>query len=237
MVKPMPGLEAIRGFHDELTAIRRDLHANPELGLEEHRTAEIVAAKLDRVGHRGASRRRQDRRGRRAQARRGRQVDRPARRHGLPADGGADQPALSQPQARADARLRPRRPHHHAAGRRPLSGRARRRSRAPCISSSSRARRASAGRSPCWRTGCSRGFPATQVFALHNRPGQPVGTFAIGKGPQSAGGAFFDITITGRGAHGARPELSVDPVLVAATSSRRCSRSSRATSRRPTRRC
>ena len=58
-------------------------------------------------------------------------------------------------------------------------------------------------------------FPCDQMFALHNRPGQPVGTFAIGKGPQSAGGAFFDITITGRGAHGARPELSVDPVLVA----------------------
>jgi len=58
-------------------------------------------------------------------------------------------------------------------------------------------------------------FPCDQVFALHNRPGQPIGTFAIGKGPQSAGGAFFDITITGQGAHGARPEMSVDPVLVA----------------------
>ena len=56
MVKSMPALEAIRGFHDELTAIRRDLHANPELGLEEHRTAEIVAAKLAEWGievHRG----------------------------------------------------------------------------------------------------------------------------------------------------------------------------------------
>ena len=56
MAKPMPAIEAIRGFHDELTAIRRDLHANPELGLEEHRTAEIVAAKLAEWGievHRG----------------------------------------------------------------------------------------------------------------------------------------------------------------------------------------
>ena len=33
-----------------------------------------------------------------------------------------------------------------------------------------------------------------------------------------AGGAFFDIRVTGKGAHGARPEASVDPVLVAATS-------------------
>ena len=43
----------------------------------------------------------------------------------------------------------------------------------------------------------------------------PVGKFAIGKGPQAAGGAFFDIAITGRGAHGARPEQGIDPVLVA----------------------
>ena len=123
MAKPMPAIEAIRGFHDELTAIRRDLHANPEIGLEEHRTAEIVAAKLAEWGievHRGV--------GKTGvvgvlQARLGRQVDRPARRHGLPADGGADQPALSQQQAGADACLRPRRPHHHAAGRCPLSRR------------------------------------------------------------------------------------------------------------------
>ena len=56
MAKPVPAIEAIRGFHDELTAIRRDLHANPEIGLEEHRTAEIVAAKLAEWGievHRG----------------------------------------------------------------------------------------------------------------------------------------------------------------------------------------
>ena len=55
-LSPCPAIEAIRGFHDELTAIRRDLHANPELGLEEHRTAEIVAAKLAEWGievHRG----------------------------------------------------------------------------------------------------------------------------------------------------------------------------------------
>src|SRR5262245_45976679 len=56
MAKTVPALDAIRGFHDELTAIRRDLHANPELGLEEHRTAEIVATKLAEWGievHRG----------------------------------------------------------------------------------------------------------------------------------------------------------------------------------------
>ena len=49
-------LDHIRGFHDELTEIRRDIHANPELGLEEYRTAELVARKLEEWGievHRG----------------------------------------------------------------------------------------------------------------------------------------------------------------------------------------
>ena len=49
-------VDEIRRYHDELTAIRRDIHANPELGLEEHRTAELVAQKLEEWGievHRG----------------------------------------------------------------------------------------------------------------------------------------------------------------------------------------
>jgi hippurate hydrolase len=50
---------------------------------------------------------------------------------------------------------------------------------------------------------------------MHNRPGMPLGKFAVRSGPMMAGGAFFDIDIEGRGAHGARPEAGVDPVLVA----------------------
>ncbi|HEX5326803.1 MAG TPA: M20/M25/M40 family metallo-hydrolase, partial [Acetobacteraceae bacterium] len=52
----MPAFDQISRYHDELTAIRRDIHANPELGLEEHRTADIVARKLEEWGievHRG----------------------------------------------------------------------------------------------------------------------------------------------------------------------------------------
>jgi hippurate hydrolase len=43
-----------------------------------------------------------------------------------------------------------------------------------------------------------------------------VGKFAVRSGPMMAGGAFFDIDITGKAAHGARPESSIDAVLVAA---------------------
>ncbi|HWG81248.1 MAG TPA: amidohydrolase, partial [Stellaceae bacterium] len=59
-------------------------------------------------------------------------------------------------------------------------------------------------------------FPCDTVFGMHNRPGLAVGKFAIRSGAMMAGGAFFDITVTGRGAHGARPESGIDPVLVAA---------------------
>jgi hippurate hydrolase len=49
-------IDRARRYHDELTEFRRDIHAHPELGLEEHRTAERVASKLAELGievHRG----------------------------------------------------------------------------------------------------------------------------------------------------------------------------------------
>jgi len=39
-------VEHIRRWSDEFTAIRRDLHAHPELGFEEHRTARLVCDRL-----------------------------------------------------------------------------------------------------------------------------------------------------------------------------------------------
>jgi amidohydrolase len=58
-------------------------------------------------------------------------------------------------------------------------------------------------------------FPCDAIFGLHNRPGLPVGQFVTSNGVRFAGGAFFDINITGKGAHGARPQESIDPVMVA----------------------
>jgi hippurate hydrolase len=59
-------------------------------------------------------------------------------------------------------------------------------------------------------------FPCDAIFGMHNRPGLPIGHFAVRAGPMMAAGAFFDIRITGKGAHGARPETGIDPVIVAA---------------------
>ena len=52
----MPNIDRIETYAEELTAIRRDLHAHPEIGFEEVRTSGIVADKLAQWGievHRG----------------------------------------------------------------------------------------------------------------------------------------------------------------------------------------
>ncbi|HEV8255604.1 MAG TPA: amidohydrolase, partial [Casimicrobiaceae bacterium] len=46
----MGPVEYLRTQHTELTALRRDLHAHPELGFEEHRTVEVVTGELHRLG-------------------------------------------------------------------------------------------------------------------------------------------------------------------------------------------
>ena len=46
----MPILAEVLDYHDELTAIRRDIHAHPELAFAEQRTAELVAARLAEFG-------------------------------------------------------------------------------------------------------------------------------------------------------------------------------------------
>jgi amidohydrolase len=58
-------------------------------------------------------------------------------------------------------------------------------------------------------------FPAERVFALHNWPGLPPGKIGVTPGPAMAAADRIEITIDGRGGHGAHPHLAVDPVLVA----------------------
>lgn len=56
-------------------------------------------------------------------------------------------------------------------------------------------------------------FPCDSVYGLHNQPGLPIGHYQMTSGTAMAGGTFFDITLTGVGAHAARPQASVDPVI------------------------
>ncbi|MDE1182314.1 M20 aminoacylase family protein [Paraburkholderia sp.] len=60
-------------------------------------------------------------------------------------------------------------------------------------------------------------FPCDQVFALHNAPGLPVGYFALRHGCSMASSDTVTITVTGKGAHGAMPQQGCDPVVAAAS--------------------
>src|SRR6185369_4622131 len=63
--------------------------------------------------------------------------------------------------------------------------------------------------------GCSTASRATRSLACITGRGFAIGKFQIRTGPMMAGGAYFDIAVTGRGAHGARPEAGIDPVIIA----------------------
>jgi amidohydrolase len=59
-------------------------------------------------------------------------------------------------------------------------------------------------------------FPMDAVFGMHNWPGMAVGKFAASPGPVMASTSEFKITIRGKGGHAALPHNSVDPIPVAA---------------------
>ncbi|MCA0996853.1 M20 aminoacylase family protein [Alloyangia pacifica] len=59
-------------------------------------------------------------------------------------------------------------------------------------------------------------FGIESVYAMHNKPGLPVGQFATRPGPLMAAGDRFVVTVTGRGGHASAPTMSIDPVVAAA---------------------
>ena len=58
-------------------------------------------------------------------------------------------------------------------------------------------------------------FPCDEIYGMHNFPNGTPGKVAICKGTAMAGAAFFDIHIQGKGSHAAMPHVSRDPVIVA----------------------
>lgn len=59
-------------------------------------------------------------------------------------------------------------------------------------------------------------FPCDAVFAIHNKPGVPVGHIVTKGGPLLAAADRWDIRITGRGGHAAHPHKTLDPMVVGA---------------------
>ena len=58
-------------------------------------------------------------------------------------------------------------------------------------------------------------FDVSQVYAIHNAPGRDFGSFNLTKGPIMAAADMFEIHLTGKGGHAARPHSCVDPVVAA----------------------
>ena len=211
----MPVLERIAALHEEMAAWRRDLHAHPELGFEERRTAEVVAKKLAGFGievHRGIGRT-----GVVGVLRAGSG----ARRIGLR----ADMDALPIAEANTFAHRSTHAGRMHACGHdghtTMLLGAAKYLAATRNFDGTVHfifqpAEEGIGGAKAMVEDGLFRRFPCDAIFGMHNRPGMPLGAFAVRAGPMMAGGAFFDIDIVGRGSHGARPESGVDTVLVAA---------------------
>jgi hippurate hydrolase len=59
-------------------------------------------------------------------------------------------------------------------------------------------------------------FPIDEVYGMHNKPGLPIGQFATRVGAVMASTDRIEIEIEGIGGHAARPQYSIDPVVVGA---------------------
>ena len=57
-------------------------------------------------------------------------------------------------------------------------------------------------------------YPVDSIYAMHNIPGMPTGSFATRAGPITASESLFEITIQARGGHAALPHMGVDSILV-----------------------
>jgi hippurate hydrolase len=202
--------------HEAFTAIRRDLHAHPELGYEEHRTAALVAERLHQWGievHTGVGRTGVVGiiRGRR---------DASGRSVGLRAD--MDALPMQEESDFAHRSTRPGLMHGcgHDGHTTMLLGAAQYLASTRNFDGSvflifQPGEEGFAGARTMIEDGLFERFPANEVYALHNWPGLPAGHIGLNPGPMMAAADRIEITISGRGGHAAHPHLSVDPVLIA----------------------
>jgi hippurate hydrolase len=211
----MPPLDPIAEFHNDLTKIRRDIHAHPELGFEETRTSDLVAARLAEygievtrdIGKTGLVGRLR--------------VGNSPRAIGLRAD--MDCLPILEANGFDHRSTNPGKMHAcgHDGHTTMLLGAARYLAATRNFDGTVHfifqpAEEGLGGAAAMVADGLFERFPCDVIFGMHNRPGLAVGKFQIRPGAMMAGGAFFDIAIKGVGAHGARPEAGIDPVIVAA---------------------
>ena len=211
-----PHHNRIAAIHPEVTAWRRDLHAHPETGFEEERTARIVAQKLRefgvdeviegiaRTGVVGIIRGQGE----------GEMIGLRADMDALPMQERGQAPHRST----VDGKM-------HACGHdghtAMLLGAAKLLAESRAFSGSvavifQPAEEGGGGGRVMVEEGLFARAPCRSVWGLHNFPGVPLGSFAALEGGTMAGIDYFDITIRGQGGHAGVPHEATDTVLAAA---------------------
>ena len=212
----MTVIPEIESFAKDLTAIRHDLHSHPEIGFEEKRTSAIVAEQLKSYGldevHEGI--------GvtgvvgiLRGTGGEGRTIGLRADMDALPMEEQTNLPYRSQ---NAGA--------FHGCGHdghtTMLLGAARylaanRDFKGTAMFVFQPAEEGLGGARAMLAEKLFERFPCDEIYGLHNSPVHDLGQIAIFPGKAMAGASFFDIKITGRGSHGARPHDAKDPIVIA----------------------
>jgi amidohydrolase len=211
----MPILAELRDWAPELTTIRRDIHAHPELAFAEARTADLVAGKLSEFGcavDRGMA---------------GTGVIGSIRCGSSPAAIGlrADMDALPIQELNAFAHRSTADGRMHACGHdghtAMLLGAAKYLAGTRNFDGTVHlifqpAEEGGGGGRVMVEEGLFERFRCDAVFALHNKPGIPVGQIAATSGPLLAASDRWDIRVKARGTHAAHPHLGIDPFVIGA---------------------
>ena len=204
----------IAAAHDELKGWRHDIHAHPELGFEEARTSDFVARKLAEFGcevFRGIGKTGVV--GRLRAGNSSRTIGLRADMDALPIEEKTNLPYRSRNQGRMHAC-------GHDGHTTMLLGAARYLAETRDFDGTVHlifqpAEEGLGGGRAMIADGLFERFPCEAIFGMHNWPGLGLGKFQLRAGPMWAGAARFDITVIGRGTHGARPETGIDPVVAA----------------------
>jgi amidohydrolase len=210
-------IDDLVGAHSEITALRRDIHAHPELKFEEFRTSDLVAKKLTDWGipiHRGLGKTGV------VGIIKGKNADSSKLAIGLRADMDA-LPMKEHNQfphaSKFDGRM-------HACGHdghtAMLLGAAKHFAKHRNFEGTvylifQPAEEGGGGAREMIKDGIFEKFPMDAVFGMHNWPGSKLGRFGVRSGPVMGSSNEFSITITGKGAHAALPHTGVDPIPVA----------------------
>ena len=209
-------LQALQARAGEFISLRRDIHRHPELAFEEHRTAALVADKLEGWGY--AVERGIGGTGVVGTLVRGRGT----RRLGLR----ADMDALPIAEASGAEWSSRKAGVMHACGHdghtAMLLAAARHLAEQGSFDGTLHlifqpAEEGGGGALRMMADGLFERFPCDAVFAMHNMPGTEQGRFVLREGAAMASSDYATITLTGFGGHGAMPHRAADPIVAAAS--------------------